>query len=99
MHLDFAQTEVAVVRHLFPSLAGTDVYDAKLRRLTARSNDVVLSAVEQLARVHHTGRGVRPDADALRAECDRTVERLLVARDAFVARHEDALLQALQLAA
>ena len=99
MHLDFAQNEAAVVRQLFPGLPGIDAYDGQLRRLTASSNDVVLSAVEQLARVHHTGRGERPDPDALRAECDRTVERLLEARDTFVARHEDALLQALQLAA
>jgi hypothetical protein len=99
MHLDFAQAEVAVVRQLFPSLPGTDAYDTHLRRLTADSNDVVLSAVEQLARVHHTRRGKPPDGDALRAECDRTVERLLEARNAFVARHEDLLLEALQLAA
>lgn len=99
MHLDFAQTEVAVVRQLFPSLPGTNAYEARLRRLTAHSNEVVLSAVEQLARVHHTRRGERPDADALRAECDRTVERLLEARNAFVARHEDVLLEALQIAA
>ncbi len=44
------------------------------------------------------GRGDMPDADALRASCDATLNAVLAARNAFVERHQDILLKALALA-
>jgi hypothetical protein len=55
--------------------------------------------VEAVADLHETGAGAAPDAAALRARCDETLERVIAERDAFIGRHEETLLRTLKLAA
>jgi radical SAM superfamily enzyme YgiQ (UPF0313 family) len=99
MQLEWAHSEISVLRQLFPALAGIDAYDASLRRHTARSNEGLFAVVEAVADLHETGTGAVPDAAALRARCDETLATVIAERDAFITRHEDILLQALKLAA
>jgi anaerobic magnesium-protoporphyrin IX monomethyl ester cyclase len=99
MQLEWALSEVSVLRALFPALAGIDAYEAALRRHTARSNEGLFQVVEAVADLHETGAGVAPDAAVLRARCDETLATVIADRDAFISRHEDVLLRALRLAA
>ncbi|HEY1879749.1 MAG TPA: radical SAM protein [Caulobacteraceae bacterium] len=99
MQLEWAHTEVSVLRQLFPALPGIDAYEAGLRRNTARSNEGLFEVVEAVADLHETGAGAAPDAAALRARCDETLESVIAERDAFIGRHEETLLRTLKLAA
>ena len=99
MQLEWAHTEVAVLRQLFPALAGVDAYEATLRRHTARSNEGLLAVVEAIADVHETGAGRIPDATALRATCEDTMRAVVADRDAFITRHQPTLRRALEMAA
>jgi radical SAM superfamily enzyme YgiQ (UPF0313 family) len=99
MQLEWAHSEISVLRQLFPALPGIDAYDSALRRHTARSNEGLFQVVEAVADLHETGAGAAPDAAALRAHCDETLAEVIAERDAFVSRHEAVLLRALRLAA
>ena len=99
MQLEWAHSEVAVLRQLFSRLPGIDAYEETLRRRTAESNEALFAVVEALADFHDTGRGREPDPRALKSLCDRTLRTVIAERDTFVAEHQDALLRALALAA
>lgn len=99
MQLEWAHLEVAVICQLFPRLAGIDAYEASLRRHTRASNERLFALVEALAELHATGAGSAPDAGALRAQCDETLNKVIGDRDAFIGRHQETLLDALRIAA
>ncbi|MBA3811757.1 MAG: B12-binding domain-containing radical SAM protein [Caulobacteraceae bacterium] len=99
MQLEWAHTEVAVIRQLFPRLADIDAYEESLRGHTRVSNEGLFATVETLAELHVTGRGRAPDAGALRRQCEETLERVIAERDAFIMRHQATLLDALRIAA
>ncbi|MBL8772625.1 MAG: B12-binding domain-containing radical SAM protein [Phenylobacterium sp.] len=99
MQLSWAHLEVAVVRRLFPALPDTDAYEATLKALTARSNAELFQIVEALADLHEHGVGRAPDPAALRDLCDATLAAVIRERDAFVARNQAVLLEALEAAA
>ena len=94
MQLEWAHSEVSVLRQLVPQLAGIDAYDASLRRHTRASNENLFAMVEGLANLHETGVGREPDAQALRAACDRRLATVIAERDAFIARHLGSLRRA-----
>ena len=99
MQLEWAHTEVAVLRQLFPALAGIEAYEETLRRHTARSNEGLLAVVEAIADFHETGAGRVPEAEALRGTCEATMRAVIADRDAFVGRHQPTLRRALEMAA
>ncbi len=99
MQLEWAHSEVAVLRHLFPKLADLDAYEASLRAHTRHSNEGLFAMVEAVADLHETGRGRAPDPEPLRARCARTLRAVVNERDAFIGRHQGVLLRALELAA
>ena len=99
MQLEWAHSEVSVLRQLFPALPGIDAYETALRCHTARSNEGLFQVVEAIADLHERGAGDVPDAAVLRARCDETLEAVIAERDTFISRHEGVLLRALRLAA
>lgn len=99
MQLEWAHTEVAVIRALFPALPDIDAYEDGLRALTAATNERLFDVVEAVANVHETGEGALPDPNYLRGFCARTVDTLLNERDAFMLRNQETLLRALAMAA
>jgi radical SAM superfamily enzyme YgiQ (UPF0313 family) len=99
MQLEWAHQEVAVIRRLFPRLAGLEDYEAALRLHTRRSNLGLVEMVEAVADVHESGSGALPDARALQARCEQTLAAAIADRNAFIGRHQAALLQALASAA
>jgi anaerobic magnesium-protoporphyrin IX monomethyl ester cyclase len=94
-HLGCAWHEVAVIERLFPPLPGMRSYREELRRITRRSNDLLLDVVEDLSCVYSDGRESRWDPAVVEGGRRRVVCDLLDARDAFVFGHQDILLEAL----
>jgi hypothetical protein len=99
MQLEWAHTEIAVIRSLFPALPDTDAYETRVRELTAIANARLFEVVEAIADVHEHGRGELPDPSLLRDYRDRTLDTLITERDAFIGRNQETLLRALALAA
>jgi radical SAM superfamily enzyme YgiQ (UPF0313 family) len=99
MTLEWAHSEVAVIRRLFPRLPDIDAYEASLVHHTRRSNEGLFAVVEAVAAVHRRGHGHGPDAEMLMARCDDTRATVTAERNAFIARHQDILLRALAEAA
>ena len=99
MLLEWAHTEVAVIRRLFPRLPDIDAYEASLVGHTKRSNEGLFAMVEAVADVHRQGHGQTPDPQLLKARCDETLETVTAGRNEFIARHQDILLRALAVAA
>jgi hypothetical protein len=99
MQLSWAHVEVAIIRRLFPALPDTDAYESALKAHTARSNAQLFEIVERLADLHERGVGEGPDPSSLRELCDETLAAVIRERDAFIARNQDVLLEALEAAA
>jgi radical SAM superfamily enzyme YgiQ (UPF0313 family) len=97
LQLATAWHEVAVMERLFPELPGMGAYQTSLRKITKRSNDLLLSIVEDLSYFFSDGR----ENPWVPAEVEKLRKRILVdfrkKRDAFVFRHESVLLEALNI--
>jgi len=96
IQLTWAWHEVAVMERLFPALPGMSKYQKTLRRLTKRSNDLLLRVTEDLSYVFSDGRENPWDPAKVEKSRKRFLEDLVSERDAFVYRHENILLDALQ---
>ena len=96
--LNWAWTEAAVIGRLYPRLPDLAAYEAQLARMTAASNELLFATVEQVADRFEHGAGETPAPRDLRQTCEATLEALLDARNAFIRRHQDLFLRALQAA-
>jgi hypothetical protein len=94
--LNWAWNEIAIMDRLFPSLPDLGQYRAQLAAITRASNDVLFSVVEELIAVASEGSAQTWTTGKLEAHRQRFLEQLLEERNAFVGRHQDILLQALQ---
>lgn len=97
LHLGCAWHEVATIERLFPALPGLPKYKKKLRRITKTSNELLLRVVEDLSYVYSDGRENHWDPDEIEKSRQQVLENLHTERDAFVLRHQEILLDALQL--
>ena len=93
--LNWAWNEIAVMRHLFPSLAGLDGYIESIRGLTRRSNDVLFAVMEDLLDVAVKGSFSSWTTAEFHAERERFFDELLAARNGFVSRHQRVLMEAI----
>jgi hypothetical protein len=98
LQLGCAWHEVAVMERLFPPLAGMRNYKARLRRITRRSNELLLDVVEDLSYVYSDGRENRCDPADVERQRTRVIDDLLTARNEFVFGHQATLLDALGVA-
>jgi anaerobic magnesium-protoporphyrin IX monomethyl ester cyclase len=99
VQLSCAWHEVAVMQRLFPALPGMDRYIKRLRRITKRSNKLLLQVVEDLSYVVSDGKEnpwVPQDVEKMRK---RVLEEFITERDAFVADNEEIMLAALGIGA
>ena len=94
--LKFAWAEMAIIERLLPGLAELDEYRARLRRITAESNEVLFEVVEELVGVCRDGGEMSTSRASLAAASRDYVHRLVRERDAFVLANQDALLAALE---
>jgi hypothetical protein len=94
--LNWAWNEVAVMDCLFPELPDMPGYEETLRRITQASNDLLFRVVDDLSTAFSDDRVHECDSEAMHARCDELLDRLLDARNTFVARNQAVLLEALQ---
>ncbi len=97
LQLATAWHEVAVMERLFPALPGMAAYQTSLRRLTKKSNDLLLSIVEDLSYVFSDNRENPWNPTEVEKQRKRILVDFRKKRDAFVFRHESILLDALDL--
>jgi anaerobic magnesium-protoporphyrin IX monomethyl ester cyclase len=97
LQLATAWHEVAVMERLFPELPGMAAYQTSLRRITKKSNDLLLSIVEDLSYVFSDARENPWNPKEVEKQRKRILVDFRKKRDAFVFRHESILLDALEL--
>ena len=95
LQLANAWHEVAVMDRLFPSLPGMVNYKKTLRRITKKSNDLLLNVVEDLSYVFSDGKPNPWVPEQVEDSRKRILKEFITARDAFVSRNEEILLDAL----
>ena len=96
LQLAWAWHEVAVMERLFPALPGMAKYNKSLRRLTKKSNDLLLRIVEDISYVYSDGKENPWDPDEVERSRQRVLDDLLTTRDEFVYRHQRILLDSLE---
>ena len=92
--LNQAWHEVYLMKRLVGVISGLDSYESELVALSRESNEVLLGYVETSARAFAAGDEGPLRGETLRPERARLGDALLVLRNRFVARNEDALLDA-----
>ena len=97
LQLANAWHEVAVMDRLFPSLPGMINYKKTLRRITKKSNDLLLNVVEDLSYVFSDGKPNSWVPEQVEDSRKRILKEFITARDAFVSKNEEILLDALGL--
>ena len=96
LQLSTAWHEVAIMERLYPALAGMSEYADTLRGITKKSNDLLLTVVEDLSYVYSDGRENRWDPEVLEAARKQVLEDLITERDAFVIANQDVMLETLR---
>ena len=96
VQLSTAWHEVAVMQRLFPDLPGMARYKTKLRRITKRSNNLLLDVVEDLTYVYSDGREIKWVPEQIEAHRQQVLEDLITERDAFVVENQHVLLETLR---
>ncbi len=97
LQLGCAWHEVATMDRLFPALPDMDRYKATLREITKGSNDLLLDVVEDVSYVYSDGRPNRWDAAEVERRRENVLKVLRAERDGFILRHQDRLLEALEV--
>jgi hypothetical protein len=85
------------MERLFPALPGMERYIKALRKLTKKSNDLLLQIVEDLSYVFSDGKENTWNPKEVERLRKRVLKELRAKRDAFVFRNEAILLEALDL--
>lgn len=95
LQLANAWHEVAVMERLFPSLPGMTNYTKTLRRITKKSNNLLLGVVEDLSYVFSDGKENPWIPEDVEKSRKRILEDFITARDSFVYKNEAILLDVL----
>lgn len=93
--LNFAWSELAIMRRLFPPLAGADDYDDTLRRITKSANSLLFAIVRQYAAAHSGGPPATYDADTIRARTAPLLAELVARRASLIEANHEVMLRAL----
>jgi len=94
--LNWAWNEVAVMDSLFPDLPDMPDFKETLRTITQTSNNLLFDVVNELSSAFENDKAHDCDAGAMQARCSALLDRLMDARNTFVARNQALLLEALK---
>lgn len=95
VQLQHANGEVAAMEALFPPLPGLMDYKETLRGITASSNQLLFTIVEDVLHEYRDGRASRWTPEGVRELCVGFQESFLDERNAFVLRSKEILMRAL----
>jgi len=90
--LNYAWDELQTIRRLAVGVKGAREYAEELRRLTAESNDRLLTHVEESLDAFEQGDYSKLDVGPAKAYCEERRPRLLDLRNGFVARNIELLM-------
>lgn len=93
--LNFAWSELAILRRLFPALDGIEDYDAELRRITKSANSLLFAIVRAFAAAHSGGPPARYEAEQIRAQTAPLLADLVGRRGRLIDANKDIMLRAL----
>jgi radical SAM superfamily enzyme YgiQ (UPF0313 family) len=93
--LNFAWQEYWVIRRLFPPVIGLQAYERFLRSITTRYNEFLLDKVQEGSRAFENGAVSLLSAGQFHTARRRLADQLLVKRDAFILRNQNALMASL----
>jgi hypothetical protein len=93
--LNWAWNEITVIERVVGRLDGTDGYRRDLAALTAASNDELFDFVRETSLAFEAGDDTLLDSPRPAEVCAQVQSDLLEIRNAFVARHQDTLLEAI----
>jgi hypothetical protein len=96
IQLTCAWHEVATMERLFPVLPGIEEYKETLRKITKRSNNLLLTVVEDLSYQFSHNRPLKWTSQEVEAARERFLDDLLRERDAFVYANQDILIETLE---
>lgn len=97
--LNWAWNEIAVLRRLFPPLAGLDDYVATLRQTTRAANALLFAIVRAFAAQHQGGPEAPYTFESIRAETEPLLAALIERRDLFVGANQETMIRALEAGA
>lgn len=97
IQLATAWHEVAVLERLFPALPGMSKYNRSLRRLTKKSNELLLRIVEDLSYTFSDGKENLWMPEEVEEARKDILKKFIKERDAFIFKNEEILLEALEL--
>lgn len=93
--LNFAWSEMVIMRRLFPPLGGFGDYDQALRRITKAANALLFEIVRQFAAQHQGGPRATYDAGTIRARTAPLLAELIERRAALIEANHEAMLRVL----
>ncbi|HEY6351719.1 MAG TPA: radical SAM protein [Candidatus Angelobacter sp.] len=93
--LQYAKSEVAALRSLFPPLPGMAEYRQKLQEITRQANHFLFSVVEDVLDSYTLGTVATSTPETVRDACTAFQNVLLEERNSFVAQRQSILLKAL----
>lgn len=96
IQLGCAWHEVATMERLFPALPGMEEYKETLRQITQRSNNLLLTVVEDLAYHFSHNRPLKWTPQEVEEARERFLDDLLRERDAFVYANQDIVIETLE---
>jgi radical SAM superfamily enzyme YgiQ (UPF0313 family) len=94
--LQYAKSEVAVLKSLFPPLPHLKRYEEQLKKITRSANEVLFRVVEDVLYACSEGRPSPWSPKLVAKECRGFHARLLRERNNFIAENQPVLLQALE---
>jgi anaerobic magnesium-protoporphyrin IX monomethyl ester cyclase len=94
--LQYAKSELAVLKALFPPLPALERYERRLKRLTQSANEVLFRVVEDLLNRFAEGRPNPWSPKLVARECRSYRDSLVRERNAFIAGNQSTLLGALE---
>ena len=94
LQINAAWHEIAILERLFPPLPGFEAYREELRALCGQANALLLDTIGASVERATAGRDPDLDRETFARDCGRLSARLIERRDAFILRHQAALLAA-----
>jgi radical SAM superfamily enzyme YgiQ (UPF0313 family) len=95
--LNWVSNEIAIIERMCPSLTGLTELKQTVRRITQASNEILFDVVEQLLDISINGGTVTWTNTRLDRHRQQFLDQLLDSRNAFVSRHQNALLDSLHI--
>jgi anaerobic magnesium-protoporphyrin IX monomethyl ester cyclase len=95
--LNWVSNEIAIIERMCPALPDLPQLKQTVRRLTQTSNEILFEVVEDLLNIAISGGTTTWTNERLDIYRRQFLDELLEARNAFVSRHQNALLDSLEI--